>query len=369
MTFRHTALLLSLLPALAQADPQNAAQAVLAAHLRAAELSRQQAQLEAGRAAALAQQQVRAAAALRQFENETASDTQQLASLNAQQDAAAQRLDLAQAELGRLLPVMQRLTAQPAAAMLAVPQPPAQAVRAIAVMQGIAAQIETEAETVKTETTRLTALVNQIQTAQAHLTQAVTTQQGAEAQLSAQIAAAKSTEMADADMAAQEDIANRAAQRALARIAASAAAARLAAMHATATSTAQKQNTGAPVAGHVLQVYGATTAAGPAQGISYGAAPGARVTAPCAGTVLFAGAFPAYGHVVIAGCGAGTSIVLAGMATLDVGIGERLAHGQPIGEMQGYDPAAPTRQPILYVELRRDGTPVDPSPWLARGHF
>ena len=45
-------------------------------------------------------------------------------------------------------------------------------------------------------------------------------------------------------------------------------------------------------------------------------AAGARVTAPCAGTVLFAGAFPAYGHVVIAGCGAGTSIVLAGMATV-----------------------------------------------------
>jgi murein hydrolase activator len=57
------------------------------------------------------------------------------------------------------------------------------------------------------------------------------------------------------------------------------------------------------------------------------------------------------------------------MATLDVTTGEHLADGQPVGEMQRYDPAAPTRQPILYVELRRNGMPVDPSAWLARGHF
>ena len=105
--------------------------------------------------------------------------------------------------------------------------------------------------------------------------------------------------------------------------------------------TAQPEGAGAPVAGHILQAYGAATVAGPAQGISYGAAPGARVTVPCASTVLFAGAFPAYGHVVIAGCGTGTSVVLAGMARLDVATGEHLAYGQPVGEMPGYDPAAP----------------------------
>jgi murein hydrolase activator len=369
LTLRRAALLLVLLPALAQADPKSVAEAALAAHRRAAALARQQAQAETSRAAALAQQQVQAAAALRQLEDETAADTGQLASLNAQQEAAAQRLHRAQTELGQLLPVMQRLAAQPAAAMLAVPQPPAQAVRAIAVMQGIAAQIETEAEAVKAETAHLAALMTQTRTAQAHLTQAATTQQKAEAQLTAQIMAAKSAEMADAETAAQEDIASRAAQRILARLAAQAGAARRATQPVAPTSTGQPEGAGAPVAGRVIQAYGAATAAGPAQGISYGAAPGARVVTPCAGTVLFAGAFPAYGHVVIASCGAGTSVVLAGMDTLDVTTGERVANGQPVGEMQRYDPAAPTRQPILYVELRRNGMPVDPSAWLARGHF
>jgi septal ring factor EnvC (AmiA/AmiB activator) len=122
---------------------------------------------------------------------------------------------------------------------------------------------------------------------------------------------------------------------------------------------------GAPVAGHITQHFGAATLAGPAQGISYGAAAGARVVTPCAGTVMFAGPFPAYGLMVIADCGGGTSVVLAGMSQLDVAQGQRLAHGQPVGSMQGYDPASPTRQPVLYVELRQNGKPVDPAAWLA----
>lgn len=331
-------------------------------------LARQHAQADAIRAAALGVQQAQAAAALRSLEDETATDTQLLASLQLRQTQAAQRLHTAQDALGRLLPVMQRLAAQPAATMLAVPQPPANAVRALAVMQGIAAQIEAEAEAVKSETAQLAMLLNQTRDAQTHLTQAAATQQAAEAQLTAQITGARSTEMADADTAAQEEAASAAAQRELTRLAAASAAASQAAQRA-ASQPALPEGEGAPVAGHILQVYGAATVAGPAQGISYSAAPGARVSSPCAGTVLFAGAFPSYGHVVIASCGGDTSVVLAGMSTLDVASGERLAHGQPVGAMLGYDPAAPTRQPVLYVELRQHGTPVDPISWLAHKHF
>ncbi len=121
---------------------------------------------------------------------------------------------------------------------------------------------------------------------------------------------------------------------------------------------------GAPVAGRIVQNFGASTLAGPAEGVSYDAAPGARVTTPCAGTVMFAGSFPAYGLMIIADCGGGTSLILAGMDHLDVATGERLAHGQPVGTMLGYDPRDAARQPVLYVELRQNGRPVDPSGWL-----
>ena len=79
---------------------------------------------------------------------------------------------------------------------------------------------------------------------------------------------------------------------------------------------------------------------------------------------MFAGAFPAYGLVVINDCGGGSSVILAGMNHLDVATGEHLAHGQPVGTMLGYDSANPMRQPVLYVELRQNGTPVNPASWL-----
>jgi septal ring factor EnvC (AmiA/AmiB activator) len=36
--------------------------------------------------------------------------------------------------------------------------------------------------------------------------------------------------------------------------------------------------------------------------------------------------------------------------------------------MPGWNPRVPGNRPALYVELRRDGQPVNPAPWLvARG--
>ncbi|WP_298216960.1 murein hydrolase activator EnvC, partial [Acidocella sp.] len=121
---------------------------------------------------------------------------------------------------------------------------------------------------------------------------------------------------------------------------------------------------GAPVAGQIVIAYGAATPAGPANGVFYAAAPGATVTSPCGGTILYAGPLNGYGEVVIADCGGGLSTVLAGMSRLDVSQGQPVTHGQPVGRMQAFDPAAPARQPRLYVELRRGGQPVDPTSWL-----
>ena len=361
---RSACLLLALLPAATQADAKKNAQADLAAHRKAEILAREHERADSTHAALLAERQVEAAAALRQLEDQTSRAAQQLADLASQQKAASQRLSDAESAIEKLLPVMQRLSTQPAATMLAAPQSPRDAVRGIAIMQGIAATIETQAQDVKTESARLAALQAQTQTAQARLSTAVTTQQTAEATLSAQIDSAKSAEMADADTAAREAEASLAAQRKLDSIAA--AVARLV-PSAPAAANLPAGAGGAPVAGHIVQSFGAATLAGPAEGVSYSAAPGARVITPCAGTVMFAGAFPAYGLVIITDCGGGSSVILAGMNHLDVATGEHLAHGQPVGTMLGYDSANPTRQPVLYVELRQNGSPVNPTAWLASG--
>jgi septal ring factor EnvC (AmiA/AmiB activator) len=288
----------------------------------------------------------------------------QLAQLEAQQAVASQRLGAAQSALGRLLPVMQRLSAEPAATMLAAPLSATDAVRGVTILQGIAKAIESQAAQVQTQSARMLVLLAQARDAQARLSAAVAAQETAEAALTRQITAAKAAEMADADAVAQEHAAILAAQRKLDSIA---AAVTNLVPAAAAPRNLQAGSGGAPVAGYVSQRFGAATLAGPAQGVSYSAAPGARVTTPCAGTVMFAGAFPAYGEMVIADCGGGSSVVLAGMNRLDVSAGQRLAHGQPVGSMLGYDPANPTHQPVLYVELRQNGAPVDPTLWLAGG--
>jgi septal ring factor EnvC (AmiA/AmiB activator) len=318
---------------------------------------------DAARAALLAEQQVEAAAALRRLENHTNLDTQMLAALQAQADKANAAMRQNQAQLEKLLPVMQRLSAQPAATLLATPQSPADALRGILLIQGIAQSIETKAEAVKNQSAVVAALLAEAQAQKTALAAAVAAQAQAEAALNTQIAAEKADEMADADQSAI------------------AAAASLPAdtVHdlgdvtqalkppAQPLSNPLPNQGGAPIAGRLVQHFGQNVVGGPAQGVIYRAPAGARVITPCAGTIAFAGTQPqltSYGHIVLVDCGGGYVFVLTQMSSTDVSTGEHVAHGQPVGEMAGFDPADPTYQPYLYVELRQNGTPIDPANWL-----
>ncbi|MGP8026404.1 MAG: murein hydrolase activator EnvC family protein [Acidocella sp.] len=370
-------LTLALAPVLAGAEParhhkhaHHLAQAAAAAPAPSdadadadAEQAARQAQQQAtALATALGQQQAQAAASIRKIETQTAQDAAQLANIQAAQGDAAQHLTQAEAALARLVPVMQRLSTQPASTLLTAPLPPEDAVRSVALLQGVAAAIATQAQAVQAQNAQLAQLIAATAASQAQLADAVTRQQAAESALSAQIDAAKAAEQAAADQQAAAQAQKLAAAHKLDNL--NDAVNGLVPPAPTPASLAASSGA-APVAGNIVQAYGATTLAGPSTGVSYGTGPGARVTTPCAGTVMFAGAFPSYGNMVITDCGGGTSVVLAGMDHLDVAQGQRLVKGQPIGSMRGYDPTDPTRQPRLYVELRRNGAPVDPTSWLA----
>jgi murein hydrolase activator len=313
------------------------------------------------RAGALAVDQAAAAASIRGLEDQTAQDGNQLANLQAAQAQSEQRLVQAEADLARLLPLMQRLSQAPASTLLAAPLPPGGAVQGVALLRGVAQAIADQARTVQTENAQLSALITAAQSSQKQLVKAAARQAVAEAAIAKQIADARAAEMAAADTDAAQITARLQAANKLNNL------------NDAVTSLVPAAPTpakltvgagGAPVAGSVVQAFGTPTLAGPATGISYGAAPGALVSSPCAGTVMFAAPFPSYGLMVIADCGHGASVILAGMNKLDVAQGEHLAHGQPIGAMQGFNPAEPTHQPRLYVELRQNGTPVDPTQWL-----
>ena len=85
------------------------------------------------------------------------------------------------------------------------------------------------------------------------------------------------------------------------------------------------------------------------------------VRAPQAGKIVYAGSFRSYGHLLIIDDGDGYHVLLAGLSHLDVAEGAVVQAGDPIGGIDGVS-GGPGR---LYIELRRNGVPLDPVPWLA----
>lgn len=111
---------------------------------------------------------------------------------------------------------------------------------------------------------------------------------------------------------------------------------------------------------------------GQEKGISIATRPGAQVTTPCDGWVVYAGPFRSYGQLLILNAGGGYHVLIAGMERISVNIGQFVLTGEPVATMGTQSQvasilAAPSSQPVLYVEFRKDGTPIDPGPWWAAG--
>jgi len=96
-------------------------------------------------------------------------------------------------------------------------------------------------------------------------------------------------------------------------------------------------------------------------GISIVAAPGQAVAAPEGGRVVFAGSFKSYGLLLIIEHQREYHTLLWGFSRLDVAMGDPVWSGQIVGVMA----ADPERPAELHVELRRNGRPVNPLPWVA----
>ena len=93
----------------------------------------------------------------------------------------------------------------------------------------------------------------------------------------------------------------------------------------------------------------------------------AQVTSPCDGWIVYAGEFRSYGQLLIINAGDGYHVLLAGMSQIDVQPGQFVLTAEPVGTMSGgakNSPAASqSSAPVLYVEFRKDGRPIDPDPW------
>lgn len=133
-----------------------------------------------------------------------------------------------------------------------------------------------------------------------------------------------------------------------------------------------KGRMGLPAIGQIVKSFGEDDGAGGTmKGIRLATRDGARVTSPCDGSVMFAGAFRSYGKLLIIDGGDGYHVVMAGMDRIDVERGQFVLAGEPVGVMgarrlASTSPDLAASSPLLYVEFRKDNTSIDPAPWWVR---
>jgi murein hydrolase activator len=126
-----------------------------------------------------------------------------------------------------------------------------------------------------------------------------------------------------------------------------------------------------PVNGVKIREFGGSDGAGGVEkGISLATRPGAQVTTPCDGWVVYAGPFRSYGQLLILNAGGGYHVLVAGMERISVSIGQFVLTGEPVATMGRTSQVASilatnASQPVLYIEFRKDGTPIDSGPWWA----
>ena len=116
-----------------------------------------------------------------------------------------------------------------------------------------------------------------------------------------------------------------------------------------------------PASGRLMRRFGENDDYGIAsKGLTFETRSGAQVVAPFDGRVLFAGPFKGYGQILIIEHGDGYHSLLAGLDRVEGTVGQWLVAGEPVGTMPRGE-----EKPHLYLELRHDGQPINPMPWLA----
>ncbi|MBI1274877.1 peptidoglycan DD-metalloendopeptidase family protein [bacterium] len=117
-----------------------------------------------------------------------------------------------------------------------------------------------------------------------------------------------------------------------------------------------------PAQGKLVSGFGAKGDDGmPQKGIRIATRPGAQVVSPMKGEVVYTGPFMGYGNIIIIRHTDEMHTLIAGLGQIQAAVGQKLMAGEPIGKMKNADSGLTK----LYMELRKNAKPVDPSPWLS----
>ena len=119
-----------------------------------------------------------------------------------------------------------------------------------------------------------------------------------------------------------------------------------------------------PASGRVVRAWGDKMPGGAkSESVAFATRSGAQVSAPISGTVEFAGPFRSYGQLLILSTSDGYHVLLWGMSSSYVAVGQSVQQGEPVARMA----ERASGEPELYLEVRKGGEPMDPANWMKRG--
>ena len=310
-------------------------------------------------------------------------------------------------QLGEILAALQRMSLRPAAALIVSPGDPNDVIRSGLLLRTAIPQIEVQTQILKSQLAEIAALGHEMAAKRGELqtaSVALTREQDRLAELTTAKnrvfeqteSARKSTERRIARLTAEaitlEELLERLSRSANAAPRpkpAIGSAPELPAENLIATprlppiTAAQGQLT-QPVQGEIVRNFGARTDTGSkTRGVTWQTRPAAVVVAPWEGRVVFSGQFRNFGRILIIDHGEGYHSLIAGLERLDAQIDQWVLAGEPVGVAGGENGKnslnrvgqagkgqtdGSTRQnggTTLYVELRHNGQPINPLPWIA----
>ncbi len=331
-----------------------------------------------------------------------------LTALLGQERQIRARLESADTNIASLLSALQRISKNPPPALIIDPSDALNSARSASLLADILPQLRTKADVVIADLNRLSALKQEVLEEKTRLTARLSTLQEEQLRIATLIEARKrGVVIVSAELEAQEREAEALAAEATSlnqlivtlkeRISAVTEAAEaaeaadgdspiaqmsretieLALANTERTSpaipfTSVKGYMVTPAAGVVVTGFGENDGFGSiAQGVSIVTRAQAQVVAPVDGWIMYKGPYLNYGQIIIINPGQGHTILLAGLETATVELGQFVLMGEPVGSMgsrtigQTVTTSAGVSRPTLYIEIRNGDVPFDPAPWWA----
>jgi septal ring factor EnvC (AmiA/AmiB activator) len=288
-----------------------------------------------------------------------------LAALNAREAVLSARAGANQSRLAHMLGALQMFSRQPPPALLLHPDDAKAAVRAAILIRAMTPDLERQARAFAAEA-QVAKTVRRSAVAQSEdLFNAESSVADRAAQIEGLLAQKAKLEQGlngEAANAAQQiaDLADRA--QALRAVLGALPSAPIPTGRAVATRNLQP-----PIAGEPTHRFGEPDANGhKSEGWTWTTTAGARIAAPAAGLVDFAGPVEGWKMVVILNLGGDTRVVLAGLDLPLVEAGQSVTAGQVIGRMAETGHLGVGSGGDLHMELRKNRQILDPAPLMAR---